>query len=80
MALSETAAWLKLAILAIPYGAIWVDIGSWWVTQYEPFFAYTVIIGGKLMGLALAAQILISLWEMWFKRPGISDSANSLRS
>jgi len=24
-----------------------------------------VIAGGALMGVALAAQILISLWEMW---------------
>jgi len=31
-------------------------------------FAWVVVIGGALMGLALAAQILISLWEMWFPR------------
>ncbi|MBI4714587.1 MAG: hypothetical protein HY760_01335 [Nitrospirae bacterium] len=45
-----------------------VDIGSWWFTKWEPVFAYTVIIGGILMGFSLAAQILIPLWEMWLKK------------
>jgi hypothetical protein len=66
-ALSELSAALRALIVAIPYLAIWADIGSWWVTKYEPFFAVVVIIGGGLMGLALAAQIAISLWEMWFR-------------
>ena len=47
-----------------------MDIGSWWFTKYvDPaFFAYVVVAGGACMGLALAAQILISLWEMWISR------------
>ncbi|OGA68278.1 MAG: hypothetical protein A3G81_02650 [Betaproteobacteria bacterium RIFCSPLOWO2_12_FULL_65_14] len=57
-----------MPILAMPFFAIWADIGSWWITKYEPVFAWVVVIGGALMGLALAAQILISLWEMWFPR------------
>ena len=66
-ALSGISATLRALIIAVPYLAIWADIGSWWVTKYEPFFAVVVLIGGALMGLALAAQITISLWEMWFK-------------
>jgi mono/diheme cytochrome c family protein len=66
-ALSELPAALRALIIAVPYLAIWADIGSWWVTKYEPFFAAVVIIGGGLMGLALAAQIAISLWEMWVR-------------
>jgi len=68
--LSEITSALKLPIIVVPYVAIWMDIGSWWITKYQPFFAYTVIIGGCFMGMALAAQILIPLWEMWFKKPG----------
>ncbi len=50
----------------LPYVKIIMDIGSWWATRYlDPLFAYIVIAGGALMGLTLAAQILISLWEMW---------------
>ena len=31
---------------------------------YNPVFAYIVILGGALMGLALACQIFVSLWDM----------------
>lgn len=37
-----------------------------WFTKNEPIFAYTVIASGALMGLSLALQIGISLYEMWF--------------
>ena len=76
-ALSDVAGILRLLIIAIPYVAIWADIGSWWITKYQPLFAYVVLIGGGLMGLALATQILISLWEMWFRRPVAALSAAS---
>ncbi|MEW6681490.1 MAG: hypothetical protein AB1451_00995 [Nitrospirota bacterium] len=74
-ALTEINKRLRLVIVLLPFIAIWLDIGSWWVTKYEPVFAYTVIIGGILMGLALAAQILISLWEMWLTRVGDGHEA-----
>jgi hypothetical protein len=63
--LSGTPSWLRISLVGIPYLAILADIGSWWITRYEPLFAYVVVIGGAIMGLALAGQILISLWDMW---------------
>jgi hypothetical protein len=64
--LSETPIWFRIAALVIPYLAIVMDIGSWWATKYySPVFAYTVMIGGALMGLSMACQIFVSLWEMW---------------
>ena len=68
-ALSEIAAKWRLLIIAVPYLAIWADIGSWWLAKFYLAFAYVVLVGGGLLGLALAAQITISLWEMWFKKP-----------
>ena len=67
-ALSELSRNLRLLIIVVPYVSIWADIGSWWITKYLPGFAYVVLVGGAFMGLALAAQIGISLWEMWFKK------------
>ena len=66
-ALSETPVWVRVFLVVFPYVTILADIGSWWFTKYlDPaFFAYVVLTGGAGMGLALAAQILISLWEMW---------------
>lgn len=63
--LSATPSWLRVSLVGLPFLAIFADIGAWWVTRYEPVFAYVVVIGGAVMGAALAGQILISLWEMW---------------
>jgi hypothetical protein len=67
-AFSETSKIFRSVLIAMPFLAIWLDIGSWWFTKYQPLFAYAVIGGGLLMGLSLGCQILISLYEMWFKR------------
>jgi hypothetical protein len=66
-ALSETPIWIRVSLVVVPYLTILADIGSWWFTKYlDPaFFAYVVVVGGACMGLALGAQILIALWEMW---------------
>ena len=67
-ALSEMPTWLRVSLVVVPYLTILMDIGSWWLTKYlDPAFAYVVIAGGACMGLALAAQILIALWEMWIE-------------
>jgi hypothetical protein len=66
--LTEVRPAIRAIVVALPFVAIWIDIGSWWFTKYQPVFAYTVIIGGILMGICLAAQILMPLWEMWFKK------------
>jgi hypothetical protein len=70
-ALSGVSEKLRLTIIILPYVTIWADIGAWWITKYQPVFAYVVLIGGGFMGLALALQILISLWEMWFKNENL---------
>lgn len=59
---------VRAILVAIPFLAIWLDIGSWWFTKHDPIFAYIVIGGGVLMGLSLALQIGISLYDMWFAR------------
>ena len=65
--LSEVSLLWRVVLAATPFVAIWIDIGSWWFTRMEPVFAYTVIMGGVLMGLSLAAQIVLSIYEMWWK-------------
>jgi hypothetical protein len=63
--MSSTPSWFRVLVIATPYAAIFADIGAWWLTKWEAFFAWVVVGGGALMGLALAGQILIPLWEMW---------------
>ena len=66
--LSDIPPYVRAILVVIPFLAIWLDIGSWWFTKHDPIFAYIVIGGGVLMGLSLAMQIVISLYDMWFTR------------
>lgn len=67
--LSETPNWLRVSLVVIPYLSILADIGSWWFTKFIPVFGFVVVIGGAIWGSALAAQIVISFWEMWLPVP-----------
>lgn len=68
--MAELPPWLKRTVIAVPFAAIALDIGSWWFTRYAAnVFAYTVITGGALMGLSFAFQTIVSLYQMWFHRP-----------
>ena len=62
---TELTPWLKHPLIVLPFVAILADIVSWFLTKWYPLYAYVVVIGGALMGLAMGAQILISLYQMW---------------
>ncbi len=66
--MSEMSSLWRATIITLPFLTIWADIGAWWITKYAPVFAWVVITGGALMGLALGVQIFIALWEMLFAR------------
>lgn len=70
---SKIPASIQTVLVTVPFLAIWLDIGSWWFTKNDPIFAYTVIGGGALIGLSLAAQIVISLYEMWLRQSNRRD-------
>lgn len=58
--------WLKGALLVLPFLAIAADIAAWFLTHWDPNCALVVVIAGAVLGLCLAAQILISLYQLWF--------------
>lgn len=58
----------RITVIVVPYLALWSDIASWWVTKLIPAFSNVVLFAGGLMGLALAAQILLPMLEMWRPR------------
>lgn len=58
--------WVKCVLMITPFVAILLDIGSWYLTKIYPPFAWVVMISGGLMGIAFAAQWLISVYQMWF--------------
>lgn len=60
--------YLKSILTALPFLAIIIDIGSWWLTKVSLVFAYAVVAGGFVMGVSFAMQWLISVHQMWFLR------------
>ena len=60
---------LKYTLTLLPFAAIFVDILSWFLTKWDPFYAYTIFFSGLALGLAWAGQMLISLYQIWFLRP-----------
>jgi len=66
--LCELREWFKVIVVCVPFVAMLLDIGSWWLTHYQALFAYTVIAGGALMSLVVPIQILVPLYQMWWTR------------
>ena len=65
---------LKAILMVLPFVAIFADILAWFLTKWDPVYAYTVILAGGVLGLAWAAQILISLYQLWFlRKPEVDD-------
>ncbi len=64
--LCEMNRYLKRIAVVIPFFAMLVDVLSWFITKHNPQFVYVVIGGGALMGISMAMQILLSIYQMWF--------------
>ena len=61
--------WFKCAVVAFPFVALTLDIGSWYFTKVFHPFAWVVIAGGGLMALSFTYMWVISMWQMWFSKP-----------
>ena len=64
--LCEMNVYLKRITVVIPFFAMLLDVMSWFITKTIPEFAYVVIGSGALMGISMAMQILVSVYQMWF--------------
>ena len=60
--------WFKCVVVAFPFVALTLDIGSWYFTKLYHPFAWVVMIGGALMGLSFAYMWVVSMYQMWFSR------------
>jgi len=65
--------WLKSVVVVLPFLAIVVDIGSWYLTKINTAFAWAVIIGGVVMGLSFAFQWIVSMYQLWFYKYSIAE-------
>ncbi|MDX8393938.1 MAG: hypothetical protein R8K21_05050 [Mariprofundales bacterium] len=67
--LCEMPVMVKRVTVVIPFLAILLDILSWYITKIIPEFSYVVVLSGALMGVSLAVQIFVSMYQMWFYKP-----------
>ncbi len=71
--------WFKSAVIAAPFVAIILDIGSWYLTKLHTAFAWVVILSGALLGLSFAFQWIVSMYQIWIfkysaKRPPVREA------
>lgn len=73
---SEMNVVLKRVLILLPMVAVFVDIAAWFLTKWDSHYALVVVVAGATLGLSMALQILISLYQIWFlKRPSPTGNA-----
>jgi hypothetical protein len=58
--------WLKLLIIAAPFGGVSADVLGWYVTKVFPPFAWVVLLAGMVNALSFATMWFLSAYQMWF--------------
>ena len=68
--------WAALWIIALLFGAPWLDFAGMWLTKLvSPRFAVVTLAGGWAMALGYTIVAALALWQMW--RPGSKGEAVS---
>jgi hypothetical protein len=68
--LAEPPSWLRSAGVSLPFAAMFLDIGCWWLARLHGAFAAGVLAGGALLALSFGVLIVWPLWHMWGGRTG----------
>lgn len=67
---AEVNVWFKRFLVVSPMLAVFVDVLSWFLTKWDSHYAVIVIVAGGILGMSMALQILISLYQIWtLKKP-----------
>ncbi|MDE2309214.1 MAG: elongation factor-1 alpha, partial [Betaproteobacteria bacterium] len=56
--------WLKISAIAIPFGFLIIDVLSWWLTKWNPSFAWLTLIGGFGYSVASTFMWFTSMYQM----------------
>lgn len=60
---------IKTIVMSLAFGALVLDLGSWWLAKLAKGFAVLVILGGASLGVTFAALVLLSLYDLWIRKP-----------
>ena len=58
--------WFKCAVVALPFIAIAIDVGSWYMVKVYHPFAWVTMASGAVMGMSFAFMWVVSMYQMWF--------------
>ena len=58
--------WLKCGVIALPFVALVLDVGSWYFTKLYHPFGWVVMLSGAFIGLSFAFMWVVSMYQMWF--------------
>ncbi len=59
---------LKNAVSIFALGAIFLDIGSWFLAKFAPLLGILVLVGGMALGLSFGLLVLLPLYDLWLKK------------
>ena len=59
---------VKYIVSIFAFGAVFLDVGSWFIAKFSPFFSIFVLLGGISMGLAFGLLVLLPLYDLWIKK------------
>lgn len=60
----EIPKWLKISAIAFPFAFLIIDVFSWWLTKWNPNFAWLTLIGGFGYSVASTIMWFISMYQM----------------
>jgi hypothetical protein len=68
--MAELPVWAKTGLIAWPFLAMALDMGSIWLTRFvHPGFAVGVMLGGILMASGFAVNAAVAAWQMLIMKP-----------
>lgn len=65
---SDPPSWLRTLGVSLPFAAMFLDIGCWWLARVHASFAAGVVAGGALLALSFGLLIAWPLWHLWGRR------------
>lgn len=67
---SDPPARLRICGVSLPFAAMFLDIGCWWLARVHEGFAAGIVAGGALLALSFGLLIAWPLWHLWGARGG----------
>lgn len=61
---------LRTLGVSLPFAAMFLDVGCWWLARVHVGFSAGIVAGGALLALSFGLLIAWPLWHLWGARAG----------